>query len=82
MNTSQGKAIYKYEKENYYKVSARFPIVYKEKISAAAAAAGISVNNFIVSAALEKIGETYTPENLIERKKAEKAARKQSENNA
>lgn len=49
---AQIRATEKYEKANYYKVLVRFPI---EKENEIRAAAGESVNGFIVAAVLEKI---------------------------
>ena len=79
ISKAQREAVTRYEKENYYKITARFPIRYKERLTQAAHAADMSVNNFMVSAALEKIGETYDPDDLIARKKATKQARLEAE---
>lgn len=49
------KATQKYEKNNYFKTLIRFK---KEDESRIRAAAGDSLNGFIVSAVLEKVAET------------------------
>lgn len=68
-------AIYEYEKNNYWRVNLRIPLQHKESLQAAAGGADMSVNQFIVSAALEKIGAVYTPKDLIAEKKREKKER-------
>lgn len=52
VSKAQIKAVTKYEKENYFKVLTRFPKAQEETIRAAA---GDSLNGFIVRAVMEKI---------------------------
>ena len=52
VTAAQMKATAKYEKKNYFKALVRFPA---DKENAIRAAAGDSLNGFIVAAVLEKI---------------------------
>jgi uncharacterized protein (DUF1778 family) len=52
VSAAQMRAVEKYQKNNYFRVLARFP---KDKENIIRSAAGDSLNGFIVSAVLEKI---------------------------
>ena len=58
----------KYEKENYYIVSVRFPADWKSDIKAHGKK---SVQSFIIDCVGEKIGRKYNPIDLIARKRGE-----------
>ena len=53
VSEAQKRATYNYEKKNYFKTLVRFPADTEDAIRAAA---GDSLNGFIVSAVLEKVG--------------------------
>lgn len=56
-SAAQHRATMKYNKANYYSVSASFPLAWKESIQAAAAAAGLSVNAWLRTAVEEKLAK-------------------------
>lgn len=66
---AQKKATAKYEKNNYFKTLVRFPIDKENEIKEAAAAT--SLNNFIVSAVLEKL-ENKTEKKTTNKKEVKK----------
>lgn len=57
VSEAQKKAVTKYTRENYDKILVTIPKGEREKIKAAAATAGMSMNAFIVEAIAEKIGK-------------------------
>ena len=78
MREKKSNPIYEYEKAHYWRVNLRVPIKHRESLEQAARDAGMSVNQYIVSAALDTIGAEYVPQDLIGRLKREKAARDSS----
>lgn len=62
VSAAQMRAIEKYQKNAYFKALVRFP---KDKENAIRAAAGDSLNGFIVSAVLEKIEKEGKTDNII-----------------
>ena len=69
MSDARYKATRRYEKSHYYLAHIRFPKEYEDKIRAQAEAEGKSISAYVISCVADKIGEIYTPDDLIARKK-------------
>lgn len=69
ISEAQKKATAKYHKKNYFQTLVRFPIDKEKEIKEAAAAT--SLNNFIISAVLEKL-ENKTEKKTTNKKEVKK----------